>query len=114
MYTNSDCTVYSKTENGYKAIYISGCYFQEVKATEIKKYGAELADSIKVIIPSEFLSGYKSEWDIPEGSYIGRGCPGFDFSETIEPLLNSVFAVNSVTDHLSGSDDVRHITVGAG
>ncbi|MBQ8569331.1 MAG: hypothetical protein IJ446_08950 [Oscillospiraceae bacterium] len=114
MYTNTDCTVYSKHEEGYAAVYIPACCWEEIKAHEVKKYGAELADDIKVIIPLSSLTGYKTEWDIPEGSYIAKGSPDIDVTDSIEPLISSngdVYSVSSVTDNLRGSEAVRHITV---
>ncbi len=114
MYTNTDCTVYVKTDEGYMAVYVPACYWQEVRAAEAKKYGAELADSVKAIIPEEYADGLDN---IPhDGSYIAKGIPETEITDSIEQLLSSdhhVYAISSVTDHRSGSAAVRHITIGA-
>ncbi|MCI5751464.1 MAG: hypothetical protein MR038_03145 [Oscillospiraceae bacterium] len=112
MYTNTDCTVYVKNDGEYTAIYVPACYWQEVRAAETKKYGAELADSVKAIIPAEYADGLDK---LPrEGTFIAKGIPGIEITDSIEPLLSadiSVFAVSSVTDHRSGSEAVQHITI---
>lgn len=114
MYTNTSCTIYAKNGSGYDTVRISACYWQEVRAVEVKKYGAELADSVKVIIPLSALGGYGSEWSIPEGSYIAEGSPDTVITDDISPLIDSVYAVRSVTDNRRGSENIQHITIGAG
>ena len=118
MYTNTSCTIFSKNDTGYDIIPISACYWQEVKAHEVKNYGAELADSVKIIIPLSALGGYKSGWKITEGSYIAEGetTSGLPQIDSIEPLIESgeVFSIRSVTDNLRGSENIQHITIGAG
>lgn len=113
MYTNTNCTIYTKTDSGYDTIHISACYWQEIKAVDIKKYGAELADSVKIIIPKYALGGYPTEWNIPEGSYIIEGSPVIAITDDISPLIVSgnVFAVHSVTNNLRGSEEIQHITI---
>lgn len=113
MYTNTDCTIYAKTDSGYDTIHISACYWQEIKAVDIKKYGAELADSVKIIIPKYALGGYPTEWNIPEGSYIIEGSPEIAITDDISPLIEAgnVFAVHSVTNNLRGSEEIQHITI---
>jgi len=116
VYTNTSCTIYAKTDSGYNIIPIPACYFREVKAQEVKKYGAELADSVKVIIPLAALDGYKTAWDIPEGSYIMEGTSTSETSvSSIAELVEAgvVFSINSVTNDLRGSDAVKHISIGA-
>ena len=116
MYTNTSCTIYSYNGSGYDTISISACYLQEVKANEVKKYGAELADSVKVIIPLYALGGYKTSWDIPPGSYIAEGSPAIAVTDDISPLVDAGLAyyIKSVTDNRRGSQAVQHITIGAG
>lgn len=114
MYCNTDCTIYvSLPEGGYKTVHIPGCYWQDVKAIETKKYGAEQADNIHAVIPLSSLEGYGTEWDITEGSYIARGKPAAEVTESIEPVLDCVLMIRSVTDSRSGSAAVRHISIGA-
>lgn len=116
MYTNTSCTIYAYNGSGYNTVNISACYFRQVKANEVKKYGAELADAVQVIIPIYALGGYKTEWDIPEGSYIAEGTPSAAVTDDISPLVNAggAYYIRSVTDNLRGSPAVRHITIGAG
>lgn len=112
MYTNTDCTVYISTENGYEIVYVQGCYWQEVKAAETKKYGAENADSVKIIIPAEYAKGL--DGISKSGSYIAKGVPDIPVTDSIEPLIAGsfpVYEICSVTDHRSGSERVQHITV---
>lgn len=113
MYTNTNCTIYAKTDSGYDVIPISACYWQSVKAHEVKKYGAELADSVKIIIPKIALGGYPEEWNIPEGSYITEGSPEITITDDISPLIETenVFAIHSVTNNLRGSEEIQHITI---
>ena len=113
MYTNTSCTIYAKNENGYDTIHISDCYWQEIKAYEVKKYGAELADSVKIIIPKYALCDYLTGWKIPEGSYIIEGSPEITITDDISPLIEAgnVFAVHSVTNNLRGSEEIQHITI---
>lgn len=110
MYTNADCTVYAKTDDGYETIHVEGCYWQQIKAAETKKYGAENADSIKAIIPLEYTEGL--DRITKSGSYIAKGAPDIVITDSIEPLIDyPVYEICSVTDHRSGSEDVQHITV---
>lgn len=113
MFTNTDCTIYPKTENGYDTVHISACYWHEVRADEIKKYGAEAADSVQIIIPLDSLDGYGTEWKIPENSYIAKGSPEAEVTDCIEPVINEAFRISSVTDNRSGSAEIRHITINA-
>lgn len=110
MYTNTDCTVFLKTDNGYETVHVEGCYWQEIKAAEVKKYGAENADSVKAIIPLEYTEGL--DRITKSGSYIAKGVPDIQITDSIEPLIDyPVYEICSVTDHRSGSEDVQHITV---
>lgn len=108
MYTNTDCTIFLNTDSGFDRLYISACYMQSVRAEEIKKYGAEAADSIKVIIPYRLIEGE----EIPEGSYIAEGIPETaDMTELIRN--NIVFYITSVTPHKAGSSGIHHVTIKA-
>ena len=119
MYTNTSCTIYAKTDSGYDTIHISDCYWQEIKVYEVKKYGAELADSVKIIIPKYALGDYLDvtvegfDWKIPEGSYIIEGSPEITITDDISPLIEAgnIFAVHSVTNNLRGSEEIQHITI---
>lgn len=112
MYTNGDCTLYVAGCSGYRSIYVPACYMQDISAAQIKKYGADIADSVKVIIPQEHCEGLDK---LPrEGVYIVKGAPDVEITDSIEPLITAdipLYAVTSVTAHFSGSVGIRHITI---
>lgn len=114
MFCNTDCTIYmSLPEGGYKTVHIGACYWQDVKAYEAKKYGAELADNIHAVIPLAALAGYGTDWSITEGSYIARGAPAAEVTDSIEPVMELAYPIRSVTDSRTGSAAVQHISIGA-
>lgn len=106
MYTNTSCTIFLNTDSGFERLYIPDCYMQSVRAEEIKRYGAEAADSVKFVIPYRHLEGE----EIPEGSYIAEGIP--EIAEMTELIRNNiVFYITSVTPHRAGSSDIHHMTI---
>lgn len=110
---NDTCTLFIKTDDGYKTVYVSACYIMDVKAHETKKYGSDNADSLKIIIPAFSVEdGLK----ITEGSFVSCGEALVTVTDDITVLVkNNVdfYLITSVSDHLAGSDKLQHITIGA-
>lgn len=124
MISNSAVTIYCKMpDDTYKRIFISECFWQNIKAKEIKKYGAENASSVSVMIFKNSLDGYISPEnfvgdgftvDAPNDTYIVKGECLHEISESITELLENyreVYRVCESTENLYGSNDLQHIRI---
>lgn len=101
MITNANCTILRMDENGdHNIIGVYPCMWQETEGYEVKKYGEENADKATIYIP--VLSA-----DIRKGDYICRE----EISDI--PDISEMPVVMSVTRHDYGSEDMRHIRIGA-
>ncbi len=100
MLTNAVCTVVRADGDEYKIIGNYPCMWQETEGYEVKKYGAENADKAAIFIPG--LSA-----DVKKEDFIFRG----EITGEIDP--NKALTVMSVTRCNYGSEDMRHIELGA-
>ena len=124
MITNASCTLYNKLEDGsYKRTYLPAVFWRDVKAEEIKKYGAENASSVSVMIfadqlhdyvpPAEF-SGEGWTADTINDTYIVKGDCNIDVTDGISMIYDScreVYKVSSAVENLYGSPELWHIRI---
>jgi len=99
MLTNAVCTVVRADNDEYKIIGNYPCMWQETEGYEVKKYGTENADKAAIFIHD--LSA-----DVKKEDFIFRG-------EITEINLNEALTVMSVTRCDYGSEDMRHLELGA-
>ncbi|MGN0598880.1 MAG: DUF6751 family protein [Oscillospiraceae bacterium] len=124
MITNASCTLYNTLEDGtYKRTYLPAVFWRDVKAEEIKKYGAENASSVSVMIFADQLHDYVSPSDFSgEGwtadtrndTYIVKGECNIDISDGISVLYENcrdVYKVSSAVENLYGSPELWHIRI---
>ena len=124
MITNASCTLYNALEDGtYKRTYIPAVFWRDVKAEEIKKYGAENASSVSVMIFADQLHDYVSPADFSgEGwtadtrsdTYIVKGECNIDVTDGISVLYENcrdVYKVSSAVENLYGSPELWHIRI---
>lgn len=101
MITNAVCRVFRSSSVGLVCVGEHPCMKQEVKAAEVKKYGEERADSAAVYIPD--LSA-----DVMKGDFLF-----FGIGEPTEKEIYAALRVVSVTKYDYGSENMRHIKLGA-
>ena len=124
MITNASCTLYNALEDGtYKRTYLPAVFWRDVKAEEIKKYGADNASSVSVMIFADQLHDYVSPADFSgEGwtadtrndTYIVKGECNIDVSDGISVLYENcrdVYKVSSAVENLYGSPELWHIRI---
>lgn len=99
MITNAVCTVVRAEES--RIVYCGPCMWQEVKGSEVKKYGEERADSVNI-----YISDVNA--DIKDGDMIVKG-------EYVPPetVIRDGLTVSNTARHDYGSEDMQHIRVGA-
>jgi hypothetical protein len=124
MITNASCTLYNTLEDGtYKRTYLPAVFWRDVKAEEIKKYGAENASSVSVMIFADQLHDYVSPanfsgegWtaDTQSDTYIVKGECNIDVSDGISVLYENcrdVYKVSSAVENLYGSPELWHVRI---
>ena len=124
MITNASCTLYNALEDGtYKRTYLPAVFWRDVKAEEIKKYGAENASSVSVMIFADQLHDYVSPADFSgEGwtadnqndTYIVKGECNIDVSDGISVLYENcrdIYKVSSAVENLYGSPELWHVRI---
>ena len=123
MITNTGCTLYNTLPDGtLKRTYFPAVFWQNVKAEEIKKYGAENASSVSVMIFADQLHDYVSpdRWsgegwtaDTQNDTYIVKGDCCIDVSDDIGVLYENaeVYKVCSAVENLFGSPELWHIRI---
>lgn len=124
MITNASCTLYNTLEDGtFKRTYLPAVFWRDVKAEEIKKYGAENASSVSVMIFSDQLHDYVSPsdfsgegWtaDTKNDTYIVKGECNIDVSDGISALYENccdVYKVSSALENLYGSPELWHVRI---
>ncbi len=129
MITNTGITIYnlipdeSSEAERYKRTYVSACFWRNVKAKETKKYGAELASSVSVMIFKDMLLGYVSPesftgdgWTVDgeNKTYICKGnCP-VEVQQSINEVIDSyreTYHAWSSLEALFGSDGLHHLEI---
>ena len=124
MITNASCTLYNTLPNGtFKRTYLPAVFWRDVKAEEIKKYGADNASSVSVMIFADQLHDYVSPVDFSgEGwtadtindTYIVKGDCNIDVTDGISMIYDScrdVYKVSSAVENLYGSPELWHIRI---
>ena len=124
MITNASCTLYNALEDGtFKRTYLPAVFWRDVKAEEIKKYGAENASSVSVMIFADQLHDYVSPadfsgegWtaDTKNDTYIVKGECYIDVSDGISVLYENcrdVYKVSSAVENLYGSPELWHVRI---
>ncbi len=103
MITNGYCTVICADDDGnYKIAGTYPCMWQETEGYEVKKYGEENADKAAIWIPD--LSA-----DVKKHDYIVRG----ELSDISAFAPDTALTVMSAAKHDYGSEDMRHVEIGA-
>lgn len=124
MIVNASLTLYNTLEDGtYKRTYLPAVYWRDVKAEEVKKYGAENASSVSVMIFSDQLYDYVSPADFSgEGwtvdtlndTYIVKGECNIPVTDDISVLYENcreVYKVSSAVENMYGSAELWHIKI---
>lgn len=124
MIVNASLTIYNTLPNGtYKRTYLPAVFWRDVKAEEIKKYGAENASSVSVIIFSDQLYDYVSPADFSgagwtadtlNDTYIVKGECNVEVTDDISVLYKNsreVYKVRSATENLYGSPELWHVRI---
>lgn len=124
MIVNASLTLYNTLPDGaYKRTYLPAVFWRDVKAEEIKKYGAENASSVSVMIFSDQLHGYVSPADFSgagwtvdtlNDTYIVKGECNVEVTDDISILYENsreVYKVRSATENLYGSPELWNIRI---
>lgn len=124
MIVNASLTLYNTLPDGtYKRTYLPAVFWRNVKAEEIKKYGAENASSVAIMIFADQLHDYvKPEdfsgagWtaDTRNDTYIVKGECNVEVTDDISVLYENsheVYKVRSATENLYGSPELWHIRI---
>lgn len=124
MITNASCTLYNALEDGtYKRTYLPAVFWRDVKAEEIKKYGADNASSVSIMIFSDQLHDYVTPedfsgegWtvDTKNDTYIVKGECSIDVIDGISVIYENcreVYKVCSAVENLYGSPELWHVRI---
>lgn len=122
MITNGGCTIYNQLEDGtFKRTYLPTVFWRNVKAEQTKKYGAENASSVSVMVFADQLHDYvKAEsfngggWtaDTLNDTYIVKGDCNTEVLDDIGALYDNnreVYKVCTAVENLYGSADLWHV-----
>lgn len=124
MITNASCTLYNTLPDGtFKRTFLPAVFWRNVKAEEIKKYGADNASSVSVMIFADQLHDYvKPEdfsgdgWtaDTLNDTYIAKGECNIEITDDISILYKNcreVYKVSSAVENLYGSPELWHVRI---
>lgn len=124
MITNASCTIYNQQADGtFKRTYLPAVFWRNVKAEQTKKYGAENASSISVMIfsdqlgsyvPAESFSGTGWTADTLNDTYIVKGECNINISgSNISALYanREAYKVCAAVENLYGSSDLWHVRI---
>mgnify|MGYP004658683827 FL=1 len=123
MIVNASLTLYNTLPDGtYKRTYLPAVFWRNVKAEEIKKYGADNASSVSVMVFADQLHDYvKAElfdgdgWtaDTQHDTYIVKGeCYTDITADSVSELYENnreVYKVCAAVENLYGSVDLWHV-----
>lgn len=123
MIANASLTLYNTLPDGtYKRTYLPAVFWRNVKAEEIKKYGADNASSVSVMVFADQLHDYvKAElfdgdgWtvDTKHDTYVVKGeCYTEISADSVSELYEQnreVYKICSATENLYGSVDLWHV-----
>lgn len=93
MRNNTDCTIIHADGS---TTYVSACMWQDIEGIEVKKYGAENADSAAIYIPDTSII-------VEKGGSIAKGT---------ETDLHNALLITSVS-YKNYSASLNHIQIGA-
>lgn len=126
MITNASCTVYNQLEDGtFKRTYLPAVFWRNVKAEQVKKYGAENASEVDVMIFADQLHDYvKAEnfkgegWtaDTRNDTYIVKGECTDEVTDDIALIYENnreAYKVCSAVENLYGSAELWHVRIEA-
>jgi len=124
MITNASCTIYNQLGDGtFKRTYLPAVFWRDVKAEQIKKYGAENASEVDIMIFADQLHDYvKAErfdgdgWtaDTKNDTYIVKGNCVDEISEDVTVLYENnreVYKVCAAVENLYGSPELWHVRI---
>ena len=124
MITNASCTLYNTLPDGtFKRTYLPAVFWRDVKAEEVKKYGAENASSVSVMIFADQLHDYVPPADFSgEGwtadtindTYIVKGDCNIAVTDGISIIYDScrdVYKIYTPVENLYGSPELWHIRI---
>lgn len=123
MIVNASLTLYNTLPDGtYKRTYLPAVFWRNVKAEEIKKYGADNASSVSVMVFADQLHDYvKAElfdgdgWtaDTQHDTYIVKGeCYTDITADSVSALYENnreVYKICAAVENLYGSVDLWHV-----
>ena len=102
MITNANCTIIRSEDGDYRIVGTYPCMWQECEGYEVKKYGEENADKAAVWIPD--LTA-----EVKKGDRIVRG----EISDVSAFDPDTALTVMSAAKHDYGSEEMRHVEIGA-
>lgn len=124
MIVNASLTLYNTLPNGtYKRTYLPAVFWRNVKAEEIKKYGAENASSVAVMIFADQMHSYVSPADFSgagwtadtlNDTYIVKGECNVEVTDDISVLYKNsreVYKIKSAVEDFYGSSELWHIRI---
>lgn len=124
MIVNSSCTIYNMLEDGtFKRTFLPAVFWRNVKAEEIKKYGADNASSVSVMIFADQLHDYVNPedfsgngWtaDTRNDTYIVKGECNIEVTDDSSVLYDNcreVYKVSSAVENLYGSPELWHVRI---
>lgn len=124
MITNASLTLYNTLPDGaYKRTYLPAVFWCDVKAEEIKKYGADNASSVSVMIFADQLHDYVSPenfsgdgWtaDTLNDTYIVKGECNVEVTDDISVLYENsreIYKACSAVENLYGSPELWHVRI---
>ena len=123
MIVNASLTLYNTLPDGtYKRTYLPAVFWRNVKAEEIKKYGADNASSVSVMVFADQLHDYvKAElfdgdgWtvDTKHDTYVVKGeCYTEISADSVSELYENnreVYKICAAVENLYGSVDLWHV-----
>lgn len=130
----TDITIYNKvTEDRkvkWKYTQLTGVFFDEAKANNVKISGITSADALNLVIPFDvktleenkeykepkmFQQDFQNAWTIQKGDLVVKGLVDMEImgQKDLEDNFNDVYVVNVVDAKLFGSRNMWHWEVGA-
>ena len=113
MYTNSDMTLYSYSENGYERCYIEKVFWQDSTQKNISREGNSGTDEVYICIPCSVDMVFTVHKDI-----VVKGKSELEFDNTSDKGISDslkqlkrlarVYEITKVADKRYGSRNMQH------